>query len=212
MKHVRITTRCCDDVPLKNVEIRVGNSTTYKDNPLCNWLPGKQKQGDTILKECVNEDTSGRYVSLLMTGSSTVLSLCEVEVFSPMVLGPSSCSKDIDTKDLAIYDDSCFWFVPGIRKDGREVEQLGYTEASETCQGVGYHLADQVDQVAADFIRTRLQASNKAGPGTMVWLGAKRDVEEGPDAWRWVSGKPVSYIFWGSQQPNNYANEQKVSS
>ena len=96
VKHVRITTRCCDDVPLKNVEIRVGNSTTFKDNPLCNWLPGKQKQGDTILKECVNEDTSGRYVSLLMTGSSTVLSLCEVEVFSPNVLGPSSCSKDID--------------------------------------------------------------------------------------------------------------------
>ena len=211
MKHVRITTRCCDDVPLKNVEIRVGNSTTFKDNPLCNWLPGKQKQGDTILKECVNEDTSGRYVSLLMTGSSAVLSLCEVEVFSPKVLGPSSCSKEVDQKDLAIYDDSCFWFVPGIEKDGRQVEQLGYSEASETCQGVGYHMADQVDQVAADFIRTRLQANNKAGPGTMVWLGAKRDVEEGPDAWRWVSGKPVSYIFWGSQQPNNYANEQNCA-
>ena len=109
VKHVRITTRCCDDLPIKNVEIRVGNSTTYKDNPLCNWLPGTQKEGDTILVECVTDDTSGRYVSLLMTGASAVLSLCEVEVFSPNVLGTASCSGDIDQNQLAVYDDSCFW-------------------------------------------------------------------------------------------------------
>ena len=52
MKHVRITTRCCDDLPIKNLEIRVGNSTTFKDNPLCTWVPGALKEGDTILKEC----------------------------------------------------------------------------------------------------------------------------------------------------------------
>ena len=101
--------------------------------------------------------------------------------------------------------------MPGIEKDGRQVEQLGYVEASQTCDAVGYHMADRVDQVAADFIRTRLQAQDSAGPGTMVWLGAKRDEEEGPDAWRWISGQPVSYIFWGSQQPNNYANEQNCA-
>ena len=211
VKHVRITTRCCDDVPLKNVEIRVGNSTTYKDNTMCNWLPKKQKQGATILVECVTEKTSGRYVSIQMTGSNKVLSICEVEVFTPNALGPSSCSQEIDQSDLAIYDDSCFWFVPGIRKDNKQEDRVGYVDASQTCDAVGYHLADQIDQVAADFIRTRLEATDQAQRGTMVWLGAKRDIDEGPDAWRWISGQPVSYIFWGSQQPNNYANEQNCA-
>ena len=36
----------------------MGNSTTYKDNPLCNWLPGRQKEGDTVLVECVSEETA----------------------------------------------------------------------------------------------------------------------------------------------------------
>ena len=58
MKHVRITTRCCDDLPIKNLEIRVGNSTTFKDNPLCTWVPGALKEGDTILKECQVCNTS----------------------------------------------------------------------------------------------------------------------------------------------------------
>ena len=28
------------------------------------------------------------------------------------------------------------------------------------------------------------------------------------DTWRWVSGRTVSYIFWGDGQPNNYKDEQ----
>ena len=93
MKHVRITTRCCDDLPIKNVEIRVGNSTTYKDNPLCNWLPGKQKEGDTILVECVSEDTAGRYVSLLMTG--TVSKTAEEEEEDHLTKAESSISETL---------------------------------------------------------------------------------------------------------------------
>lgn len=211
VKHVRITTRCCDDLPIKNVEIRVGNSTVYKDNPLCNWLPGTQKEGDTILVECVTDDTSGRYVSLLMTGASAVLSLCEVEVFTPNVLGTASCSSDIDQNQLAVYDDSCFWFVDSVKKENGETDVLGFTEASQTCDAIGYHLADEIDQIGADFIKTRMEAEGRANRGTMVWLGANRDPQDGKDSWKWVSGKSVRHIFWGSQQPNNYNNEQNCA-
>ena len=39
VQYVRLTTRCCDDLPLKNAEIRVGNSETPASNALCNWIP-----------------------------------------------------------------------------------------------------------------------------------------------------------------------------
>ena len=39
VEYVRLTTRCCDDLPLKNAEIRVGNSETPASNALCNWIP-----------------------------------------------------------------------------------------------------------------------------------------------------------------------------
>ena len=39
VQYVRLTTRCCDDLPLKNAEIRVGNSETPANNALCNWIP-----------------------------------------------------------------------------------------------------------------------------------------------------------------------------
>jgi len=211
VKHVRITTRCCDDLPIKNVEIRVGNSTDFKENQLCNWLPGKQKEGDTILVDCVTDDTVGRYVSLLMTGSNAVLSLCEVEVFTPLVLGTASCSSDVSQNQLAVFDNSCYWFVSEVEQEGEEIDTLGFVAASQTCDSVGYHLVDEVDQVAADFIKTRMEAEGRADRGTMVWLGAKRDPKSLTDSWMWVTGGTVSYIFWGNQQPNNYANEQNCA-
>ena len=211
VKHIRITTRCCDDLPIKNVEIRVGNSTTYKDNPLCNWLPGSLKEGDTILVDCPSDNTAGRYVSLMITGSNTVLSVCEVEVFSPHVLGTSSCSPDIDRKQLAFYDDSCFWFVNDVLKENQSRDILGFTEASQTCDAIGYRLADEIDKKSASFIKSRLEAEGRAGSGTMVWIGAIRDPDGGKDTWQWMGGSTVREIFWGSGQPNNYNNEQNCA-
>ena len=45
--HVRLTTRCCDDVPIRKAEIRVGNSTKASDNQLCNWIPKALDEGVT---------------------------------------------------------------------------------------------------------------------------------------------------------------------
>ena len=119
-----------------------------------------------------------------------------------------SCNTDVDKDQLAVYDESCFWFVDDVEKDNERRDTLGFTAASQTCDAIGYHLVDGIDAIGAAFIKTRLEAEGRAGSGTMVWLGAVRDAQAGHDTWRWVSGRTVSYIFWGDGQPNNYKDEQ----
>ena len=109
---VRITTRCCDGVPVKKAEIRVGNSTTPSDNPLCNWIPKALEEGATETLDCAEH---GRYVSITMTGVESVLSLCEVEIFSPVspkALSPSSACSDTLLKDVSVFQNSCYTFLP----------------------------------------------------------------------------------------------------
>ena len=58
----------------------------------------------------------------------------------------------------------------------------------------------------------RLEAEGRAGSGSMVWLGARRDTGPGArDTWHWVSGRTVRHIFWGEGQPNNYNKEQNCA-
>ena len=82
VKHVRLTTRCCDGVPIKRAEVsdsanplhldsldltqpipdlqvRVGNSTEPGDNQLCNWIPKEIEEGATEVLDCY-EDLVGR--------------------------------------------------------------------------------------------------------------------------------------------------------
>ncbi|PSN44564.1 hypothetical protein C0J52_12430 [Blattella germanica] len=51
---VRVTTRgCCGHQPLKDIEIRVGNSSTdLQRNPLCAWFPGTIEEGVTKTFTC----------------------------------------------------------------------------------------------------------------------------------------------------------------
>ena len=132
------------------------------DNFFIHLISGSQKEGDTITVDCF-ENIHGRYVSLAMGGAEAVLSLCEVEVFSPNVLGTSSCNSDVDQEQLAVYDQSCFWFVDDVKRDNERTDTLGFTEASQTCDNIGYHLVDEIDSVGASFIRTRLEAEGRAG-------------------------------------------------
>ena len=122
---VRITTRCCDDVPVKKAEIRVGNSTTPSDNQLCNWIPKALEEGATEALDCLNQ-VNGRYVSITMTGVETTLSLCEVEIFSPassnVLSSQSACSGSALT-DVSVFQNSCYSFLPD--------EISGYNEATK---------------------------------------------------------------------------------
>ena len=57
VEYVRLTTRCCDDLPLKNAEIRVGNSETPASNALCNWIPKALGNVIYILSNSVEENS-----------------------------------------------------------------------------------------------------------------------------------------------------------
>ena len=63
-----------------------------------------------------------RYVSIVMTGVETVLSLCEVEVFSSTSMAVSSCSQRLPPDQVSAFRDTCYHFVPG--------EVAGYDNAA----------------------------------------------------------------------------------
>ena len=70
----------------------MGNSSEPGENQLCNWIPRALEEGTTETLDCY-EPLVGRYVSVVMTGVETVLSLCEVEVFSTGEASRDSCAK-----------------------------------------------------------------------------------------------------------------------
>lgn len=205
VQHVRLTTRCCDDLPLKNAEIRVGNSTEPANNPLCNWIPKALDEGITETFECV-EPLIGQYVSVLRSGVEAVLSLCEVEVFSTHGLSIASCSEAANPDDLAVFDDSCFHFL--------STEVSGFEEATEKCAEEKYALLNNLTDASKTFVTTKVdQERDDSSKSLMLWLGAKRHrTNFRGEEWRWTEtdGK-VESIEWGRGQPNNYNQEQNCA-
>ncbi len=62
-----------------SIEFRVGNSTDFKSNPLCNWITN----GGTSVSGTVVECSSvGRFVTISSVGSSIPLTLCNVNVLT----------------------------------------------------------------------------------------------------------------------------------
>lgn len=220
VKHVRLTTRCCDDIAIKRAEVRVGNSTTPGDNQLCNWIPKALEEGITETLDCY-EDLVGRYVSIVMTGVETVLSLCEVEVFSSEEISVSQCLADGGGGDaasedgaLSVFQNACYNFLTE--------EVSGYDEAKSSCsdgsESSSLHLVADLTETKENYVTSRMktQVGGSAAAGLMVWVGAKRDGAGGvfgQDSWRWVTGDAVDkdVIEWGRGQPNNYNQEQNCA-
>ncbi len=201
VQYVRLTTRCCDDLPVKKAEIRVGNSTTHGNNPLCNWIPKAIEEGGTETLEC---EGVGRYVSIAMTGVETVLSLCEVEVFSTSSLSSTLCTSSPDETEY--FHDSCYHFLPE--------ETSGFEEAKEKCEDKGYHLLDDLTDAKTKFVTNTLEQSQADDSANiMVWVGAKRKRTSNfrGEEWRWTTGEKVAKIDWGRGQPNNYNQEQNCA-
>ena len=69
----------------------------------------------------------------------------------------SEAAVAVARDQLAVYEDSCFWFVDDVRREAEAetTDVLGFTEASAACEGAGYHLVDEIDSVGAAFIKTR---------------------------------------------------------
>ncbi|KAI7814579.1 hypothetical protein IRJ41_021836, partial [Triplophysa rosa] len=78
---VIITARsdCCED-QTNGAEIRIGNSleNNGNNNPICAVTSGFLN-GNTVSYSC--HGMMGRYVNVVMTGSTSALALCEVEVY-----------------------------------------------------------------------------------------------------------------------------------
>jgi len=207
--HVRLTTRCCDDVPIRKAEIRVGNSTKASDNQLCNWIPKALKEGSTETLECV-ESLVGRYVTITMTGVETVLSLCEVQVFSAEGLSPKSlCSSETPDLDrVEVFQDKCYLFL--------DQEVSGYESANAECQknSDDFHLLDHLTELRTQYVTSRLDREHAAKGQVMAWIGALRSEEAsfGKELWSWTSdGSDVTEISWGKGQPNHYNKDQNCA-
>jgi len=202
VQHVRLTTRCCDDLLIKNAEIRVGNSTTPADNPLCNWIPKALEQGVTETFECV-DPIVGQYVSVVRSGVEAVLSLCEVEVFSSSGLSIASCTEAANPDQLAVFDDSCFHFL--------NEEIAGYDEATSRCEEEDYSLLDHLTPGSTKFVTSKVDQDRTGSKSLMIWLGTQRQRTSNfrGEEWRWQSSKQkVASLDWAKGQPNNYNQEQ----
>ncbi len=142
-----------------------------------------------------------------MTGVETVLSLCEVEIFSAREIGVSSCSQRLPPDEVAVFQDTCYHFVPG--------ETAGYDEADAKCREFDgeYHLLAELDPHAVSYLSSSLEqrSPSSASSSLMTWVGARRESRFGQEKWTWVTSEPVGEIDWGRGQPNNYNQEQNCA-
>jgi hypothetical protein len=163
-------------------EVRVGNATSHADNPICVWIP--RPEGATVTLECA-QPLAGRYVSVTMTGArATVLSLCQVQVFSANVVPDLGCATP--KSESAYFRESCYWFT------GKEV---GFAEAEQLCAQFGFKVMDASDDLATKFVTARLDAINgrDGGEKVIAWTGSSSsdDLKSKPGAY-----PTKSYKHW----------------
>lgn len=83
IRSVRLIGRACcnQQLILRDLEIRIGNSSTLQGNRLCAWHPDQLDEGVSRDFQCAHP-IIGRFVTIQMVGVEAALSLCEVMVFS----------------------------------------------------------------------------------------------------------------------------------
>ncbi|XP_067002634.2 P-selectin [Anabrus simplex] len=200
---VRVTTRgCCGHQPLKDIEIRVGNSSTdLQRNPLCAWFPGTIEEGVTKTFTCART-LIGQHVFLQLVGVEGSLSVCEVEVFTTDEFSNDRCAPPGSPADveLSAFDRTCYEFNVG--RGG------SFAEARTHCQKHGGDLAYGFEGAQASFLLAELERRKPSLKTQLVWIGAQREPGFTSRTWRWVNGDLVGKPAWGKDQPNNYNGEQ----
>lgn len=200
---VRVTTRgCCGHQPLKDIEIRVGNSSTdLQRNPLCAWFPGTIEEGVTKTFTCART-LIGQHVFLQLVGVEGSLSVCEVEVFTTDEFSNDRCvpSGAADDVELAAFDRTCYEFSVG--RGG------SFEEARNHCKKHGGDLVHGLQGATSSFLLAELERRKPNLKTQLVWIGAEREPGFTSRTWRWVDGEVVARPAWGKDQPNNYNGEQ----
>ncbi|KAG7211173.1 hypothetical protein KM043_010494 [Ampulex compressa] len=203
VKVVRVTTRgCCGHQPLRDIEIRVGNSSAeLQRNPLCAWFPGTIEEGITKTFACARA-LVGQYVFLQLVGVEGSLNLCEVEVFATDEFSTERCAR-VGTSaeaDLASFNSTCYEFV--VKKGG------SFQEARDYCRARTGDLVHDFKGISSTFILNNLDRRKERLKTQLVWIGAEKEPLITVRTWRWVNGEIVQKPSWGKDQPNNYNGEQ----
>ncbi|XP_054154343.1 CUB and sushi domain-containing protein 1-like [Oppia nitens] len=209
IKVIRIVTRgCCGHQPLHDLEIRVGNSSTVQGNRLCSWFPGTLDDGMHKDLFCAIPIT-GRYVYIQMVGIEGSLSLCEVFVFTTKEFSSDRCGNAMEYQQLTPFNKTCYEFQ--TQRGG------SFNDAESYCKARGGLVVNSVVDVSHNFLYYELERIKPKLKSKLVWLGARRDVDQhkGPSfhrsrasKWHWVSGQPVTNFLWAEDQPNNYNGQQ----
>ena len=93
-----------------SIEVRTGNGSDYKNNPLCSWINIRNSQNVFSLVECLS---FARYVTLSSVGSEIPLTICSIQVLTSNSKSTSLCDDD-DTKnieknaEMVIFQDICY--------------------------------------------------------------------------------------------------------
>ncbi|KAK6627548.1 hypothetical protein RUM44_010026 [Polyplax serrata] len=206
IKVVRVTTRgCCGHQPLKDIEIRVGNSSfDLQKNPLCAWFPGTIEEGVTKTFTCART-LVGQYVFLQLVGVDGSLSLCEVEVFSTDEFSSDRCAppgSSVDA-DLSSFGGTCYEF--SVTKGG------SFEVAREHCKKHGGDLIHNLKGPVNTFLLSELERRKPKLKTQLVWIGVQKEEGITSRTWKWVDGQVVSRPSWGKDQPNNYNGEQNCA-
>nr|CAD7589887.1 unnamed protein product [Timema genevievae] len=200
---VRVATRgCCGHQPLKDIEIRVGNSSSdLQRNPLCAWFPGTIEEGVTKTFTCART-LVGQHVFLQLVGVEGSLSVCEVEVFTTDEFSNDRCAPPGSSPDveLASFDRTCYEL--SIARGG------SFLDARTHCQKHGGDLVYGLEGAATPFLLAQLERRKPTLKTQLVWIGATKEPGFTTRTWRWVNGEVVSRPSWGKEQPNNYNGEQ----
>ncbi|GLV42687.1 furrowed [Carabus blaptoides fortunei] len=203
IKVVRVTTRgCCGHQPLRDLEIRVGNSSSdLQRNPLCAWFPGTIDEGVTKTFTCARP-LIGQHVFLQLVGVEGSLSLCEVEVFTTDEFSVDRCAPtgSPDDLQLAAFSRTCYEF--GVGRGG------SFEEARVKCKAHGGDLVHSLSPASTSFILAELERRKLQLKTQLVWIGAQKEPGVTSRTWRWVNGDVIARPAWGKDQPNNYNGEQ----
>ena len=189
IKVINVTFAQDEPIP-KSIEIRVGNSTDFKSNPLCGWLTNAKP---FELVECPSET---RYVTI-STISSVPLVLCSVNVLTDKIQSRSQCQSFSINDSKLIFDDICYW---------RTLQKLDFNGSLDLCQESGMDLLTNQYPGYAKIIE--LENFERKVGRKVVWIGAQMRLR---NQWFWVvnrtgewpwNGVEVEHQPWGLQEPS----------
>ncbi|CAH1272632.1 TNR [Branchiostoma lanceolatum] len=177
---------CCGD-RLNPFNIHIGDSAQVSENPKCGGDHQIDVSQSSISVSC--QGMQGRYVGVRLPGSSRVLSLCEVQVFS------------------STYDDRRGWKRHGLSAFKVFTDTLKtHGDAKAACAAEdGATLAIVKDQATLDFIAS-LQNQQADGIAN-VYIGLNEITSEGNYVWE--DGSDIGNFHpWEPGQPNNYRGNE----